>query len=182
MSHADAIEHHYTRLWAAPKRRIRLGRGRIAQLSTDFSVLVFSRSAEVTAYATRAMSQSVDEEGLELHMLVATGDAQDDGVAEVLTAVAHYHRTGAHLDLGHTVNFGRPWLPGSGCTHGLISLPYLQGPDLEWLDSPRVRFLWLIPVTLAEVEFKKVHGLERLEEEFEKQSFNYLDPHRPSVV
>jgi hypothetical protein len=39
----------------------------------------------------------------------------------------------------------------------------------------------LIPVTPAEVEFKKIHGLERLEEEFEKNGFNHRDPPRPSA-
>lgn len=52
---------------------------------------------------------------------------------------AHFHRTGSALGLGHTVNFGRPWLPGSSCTHGLVSLPYLFGPELEWLQQPSTR-------------------------------------------
>jgi hypothetical protein len=60
---------------------------------------------------------------------LAAREARTGGV----TAIAHFHRTGSALGLGHTVNFGRPWLPTSSCTHGLGSLPYLDGPDLEWL-------------------------------------------------
>jgi hypothetical protein len=127
------------------------------------------------------MSQPEDKKRLELHMFSA--ELHDD-IAELLVATAHYHRTGASLGLGHTVNFGRPWLPGSLCDHGLISLPYLDGPNLEFLEESgsETRFLWLIPVTKAEVEFARTDGLEALESRFQKLRFNYLDPKRQSVV
>jgi len=136
----------------------------------------------MTAYATRCMSQPEDEARLEIHLLTGREKETDPELVELLTVTAHYHRTGTRLGLGHTVNFGRPWRPGSACTHGLLSLPYLDGPRLEWLAEPRVQFLWLIPITAAELLFKKQHGLEALEERFEAAQFDYLDPLRPSVV
>jgi hypothetical protein len=107
-----------------------------------------------------------------------------DELAELLVATSHYHRTGAKLGLGDTVNFGRAWLPGSLCDHGLLSLPYLDGPTLEWLrvDGDQTRFLWLIPITKEEVEFSRKNGLEALEARFQKLRFNYLDPKRQSVA
>jgi len=45
-----------------------------------------------------------------------------------------------------------------------------------------VRFLWLVPVTKEEVEFKKRNGLEALENEFEKKTLDYVNPLRESVV
>lgn len=42
-----------------------------------------------------------------------------------------------------------------------------------------MRFLWLIPITPEEAEFKKQNGLEALEERFEAANFDYLDPSRP---
>jgi hypothetical protein len=126
------------------------------------------------------MSQIEDEERLELHVMTAPGPV--DELVELLTVTTDFHRTGHRLGLGHAVNFGRPWVSGSTCTHGLISLPYLDGPDLEWLDCPRVRFLWLIPVTAAEVAYKKELGLEALESRFEEAQLDYLDPFRASVV
>jgi hypothetical protein len=127
------------------------------------------------------MSREDDDERVELHLVSPLAAPAH---VELLTAIAHYHRTGAKLGCGHTVNFGRPWLPGSRCTHGLISLPYLDGPNLEVLELEAgiVRFLWLIPITKEEVEFKKVRGLEALEARFEQASFDYLDPRRKSVV
>jgi hypothetical protein len=46
----------------------------------------------------------------------------------------------------------------------------------------KVRFLWLIPVTSSEVDFKQAKGLATLERKFEETKFNYLDPKRTSVV
>jgi hypothetical protein len=134
------------------------------------------------AYATVCMSQPRDEDPIELHLLTHNEGPRLESLVELLTVVAHYHRTGSRLGLGHTVNFGRPWVRGSLCSHGVISLPYLDGPDLEWLDAPKVRFLWLVPVTAAEVAFKREHGLEALEEAFEAAQFAFLDPARASVV
>ena len=127
------------------------------------------------------MSQQDDSRPVEIHLHSPT--SSDDHV-ELLTTIAHYHRTAIRLGHGHTVNFERPWLPGSQCQFGLISLPYLDGPKLEWLEagSKRIRFLWLIPITEAEKDYKKAEGLEALEKKFEEASFNYLDPERESVV
>lgn len=40
----------------------------------------------------------------------------------------------------------------------------------------------MIPVTEAELAFKKAVGMESLEQRFEKARFDYLDPFRASVV
>ena len=127
------------------------------------------------------MSHQPDAPPIELHLF---SPEQTEAHVELLTAMAYYHLTRDYLDLGHTVNFGRPWFPKSKCDHGLISLPYLDGPKLEWLDAGlrKIRFLWLIPITPAELQFKKVEGLEALEEKFEESNFNYLNPWRASVT
>lgn len=128
------------------------------------------------------MSQPVDPVGLEIHSFCRPQEAGAANLIEILTATAHYHRTARVLDLGHSVNFGKPWVPGSSCSYGVLSLPFLDGPSLEWLEEPRVRFLWLIPVTEAEIAFKKASGMDALEERFEEAEFDYLDPFRASVV
>jgi len=128
------------------------------------------------------MSTGADSEPLELHMLCRLGQVDSGRIIEVLTATAHFHRTGSHLALGDSVNFGVPWLEGSQAEFGLVSLPYLDGPSLEWLRPDGVRFLWLIPITKAEVDFKKSYGVEALEQRFESAQFDYLDPLRKSVV
>jgi hypothetical protein len=127
------------------------------------------------------MSQSEDSNAVELHLF---SPCQDAGLVELLFTVAHFHRTGARLNLWHTVNFGRPWQGESSCSHGLISLPYLDGPTLENLadSAGTIKFYWLIPITKAELELKKVAGIEALEARFEEAGFDYADPARSSVI
>ncbi len=105
-------------------------------------------------------------------------------IVELLVVTAHYHRTSEPLDLWHTVKFGRPWLQGSTCSHGLVSLSYLDGPSLEDLtfQNKSIKFYWLIPISSLEVQYKVEHGIEALETAFEIASLNYIDLMRSSVV
>jgi hypothetical protein len=127
------------------------------------------------------MSQPQDSAAVELHML---SPWESDEIVELLVATAHFHRTQTCLDVGHSVNFGRPWLESSECTHGLVSLPYLDGPALGKCNhtSGVISCYWLLPVTASEIAFKKNRGLDALEERFEVSGFNYLDPYRRQVV
>jgi hypothetical protein len=181
-SDARSITEHYTRHGAAPSQVVTWTEGPVDELPAAFSVLVITRSDTSVAYATRCMSEPSDDERLELHLLARPADVPEGELAELLVAVAHYHRTGRRLGLGQTVDFGQPWLAGSACTHGLISLPYLDGPSLEWLAAPLIRFLWLVPVTASEVRFTEAHGVEALALRFDEQRSNLLDPRRASVV
>jgi hypothetical protein len=108
---------------------------------------------------------------MELHMFSPWASPE---IEELLVVTADFHRTGATLDVGHSVNFGRPWLRGSRCQHGLISLPYLYGSSLENLRiGPRlVKCYWLIPITSDEVNYKQQNGLEALEQTFEQKCLN----------
>ena len=103
----------------------------------------------------------------------------------MLTTISYYHKNESRLDLNHTINFGRPWREKSICEYGFISLPYLDGPELEngsVSNLKTMKFYWLIPITKGEMEFKKKCGYHALEEEFERESFNYLDVNRDSLV
>ena len=182
-AYTKRIDAHYAGLWGEPTASLRWNRGPITDLPGDFRVSVYQRASGVVAHATRCMSQPGDAEPLELHLLSrATGNQAEPKHVEILTAVAHYHRNGRPLGVGHTVNFGTPLTPGSSCTHGLLSVPYLDGPDLEWSESSQARFLWLIPVTMQEVEYKRGYGIEALEDRLEEAKFDYLDLHRSSVI
>lgn len=133
-------------------------------------------------YATCGMSMYQRFHDIELHM---HSPRQFMEHAETLIAIAHYHLTEAVLGLGHTVNIGKPWMPGSKCDRGLISLPYLDGPDLEKgrLDNGwAARCLWLIPITESEVKFKASNGLNELEKLFEKKLLDYANPNRQPVI
>ena len=179
------VTDHYASQWQNQPRLRCWDKGPINELCSDFKVLEFppTSSRDMWTYATCCMSDEHDADACELHLF---SPVETSLHVELLTVLAHYHRTEERIGLGHTVNFGRPWLPGSCCDHGLVSRPYLDGPTLETLNragaAARVNFYWLIPITKAEREFKKMHGLEALEERLEASTFNYLDPTRLSVV
>jgi hypothetical protein len=104
---------------------------------------------------------------------------------ETLTMLANFHGDPRlRLDVGSIVNIGAPWADKSVCEHLLISLPYSYGPKLEWLrlQDMCVRFLWCLPISAREAGFAELKGYQALEERFESQKLNYLDPCRPSVV
>jgi len=181
--YCDRIADHYGHFWSAEGEHIEFKRGPISDLPSGFRILRYPPRPlrQMWTYCTVCMSQPADDHPIELHIFAPE---INDSIAELLVATAHYHRTGQRLDIGHSVNFGRPWWDGSICDRGLISLPYLDGPKLEWLDLGylRPRFLWLIPVTEAEMAFKNIAGLDALEQKFEKSLFEYWDPFRKSVA
>jgi hypothetical protein len=174
---------HYRDAWSTPLEEVPFNDGPIWQLPFGFTVLRCPPHAKrkMWTYATQCMSEMSDSNALELHMFSKT---RADDLAELLVAMAHYHRTAERLGLNHTVNFGRPWLPNSACDHGLISLPYLDGPKLEWMDfgPQRIRFLWVVPISRSERDFCKAKGVSALEERFEEAKFDYADPFRPAVA
>jgi hypothetical protein len=178
-----AIREHYIQYWKAEPEIVNFNKGPITDLSADFRILRFApnKTHAMWAYATVCMSQPEDINRLELHMFAPR---HNDDIAELLVATAHYHRTGTELGVGHSVNFGKPWWNGSQCDRGLISVPYLDGPRLEWLEveGQKVRFLWMIPVTKSEIDFKRESGLEALERRFDGAKLDYLNPARSSVV
>ena len=178
-----SIENHYVDVWKSEPAICNFTAGPIQQLPNNFAVLKFppDASRKMWTYATRCMSLPQDNCPVELHLF---SPFETDEIVEILVATAHFHRTSAKLDVGHSVNFGRPWISDSHCDHGLVSLPYLDGPGLENLavGSRTVKFYWLIPISKSEVEFKKKCGLEALEERFENSGFDYVNPGRDPVI
>jgi hypothetical protein len=176
-TYAERIVAHYSSFWGLPASIERWERGPAHELSPDFRILVFAprKSRTCWTYATCGMSEPEEDEPIELHLF---SPVESPRHVETLTAIAHIHRTGERLGLGHTVNLGRPWLDSSRCEFGLLSLPYLDAPSIErcaiaeW--NIEARCLWLISITEREREFKKLSGLDALEWQFELKSFNYL--------
>lgn len=182
---AELVGRHWERAWGRPGTALRWTQGRMHVLGPRFVVLRFepSPTRRLWTYATCGMSQVQDDARVEAFLL---SPVETQAHVELLAMLASFHRADAKLGLGHTVNLGRPWLPGSACDHGVLSLPYTEGPSVEdILDDAQgvvAKGYWLLPITRAEREFKKAHGLEALEQLFESQQFNYLNPDRASVV
>jgi hypothetical protein len=182
-SYQEEIIEHYEKTFNNHASIYIFDKGPFEKLPIDFRLLEFPPIGEKTmwTYATCCMSQPGDTERIEIHMFSMV---KDHTILELLSALAYYHRSANKVGLNHTVNFGRPWQDNSLCTHGYISLPYLDGSKLEKFESKDglVNFYWLIPVTEKEVEYKKEFGADALEIKFETPGFNYVYPARSSTV
>lgn len=177
---------HYHRTWGNHSYEAWWNKGPTNELPAAFRVLVFepTRQRQLWVYATCGMSEGPGESAIELHLF---SPVEYSGQVELLTVIAHYHRTGHPLDaVGSTVNFGREWMPESKLTYGLISRPFRDGPSLEFLSDKDGNSLlacyWLLPITKNEREYKKEFGLEKLEALFDQHGLQYADPQRKSVV
>jgi hypothetical protein len=182
-AYLERIASHYRDNWNVADVKRLFRKGPYWELPQGFHVLEFSPTDrhDFWIYATCGMSLDSDDAPLEVHVFSQSPDEEN---VELLTTLAHFHRTAARLDIGHHVKIGRPWTPGSQCDRGYLSLPYLDGPNLEWLrGSPiDVRNLWFVPITPDESVYMHSHGIEALEALFEESNFNYADPGRPSVI
>lgn len=174
---------HYEKAWYGVGEPSSFDGARALNLPPHFTVLARcpSNAREFWTYATCGMSQPGDQRPIELHMFAPYRAPE---LVELLHAVAHYHRTGPGLVPGDVVNFGRPWIAGSACTVGLLSLPYLDGPRFAETEiaGEAVRFCWLLPITPEEDAFRRANGLDALEEAFGARSFRFATVRRPSMV
>ncbi|MDI5969624.1 suppressor of fused domain protein [Streptomyces sp. SL13] len=113
-----------------------------------------------------------------------TAAVRDQRFVDLAARVAHYHASYA-LDLVHSVPLGRPLVPGASCDHLLVTLPHPYGPALEHCPLPAARtarLLWLLPVTGAEIAFRRATSHEALEERFGAEVIDPTDPFRRSVA
>lgn len=183
--YGETLFRHYCGIWGECSYQASWKKGPVQALPPDFRLLVFSPTEQRSTwiYATVGMSRKGDDDPVEIH-LHSPVETQDH--LELLTAVGHYHHTGHRLGLGHTINFGRPWLPMAAASYGVITLPYLDGPTLErCLDEDATlltQCYWLIPITKSEREYIKKRGLEAMEKLFETQDIQYADPARKGLV
>jgi hypothetical protein len=106
---------------------------------------------------------------------------------EALAMLANFHADERYeVGPGSIVNLGRPWVDGSSCDHALISLLYMQGDNFEWLklekSLPKIRFLWLVPITAREAQLAKDRGIEAFEDLLEERGVDVLNFYRRSLI
>lgn len=179
-----ACQQHYEDYFNAVGEKIILKEGPVEKLHPYFYVLEFMPAADRDYWTYATVGMSLDRPAdcaIELFILAPY---QEESLAELLLLCASFHRNVATLDLDHTVNIGRPWLPEATCDHAFISLPYIHGEALELFDYAGIttHCYWLLPITEAERNYKILHGAEALEQLFEQNELDYLDPNRNSLI
>jgi hypothetical protein len=183
MNVRDEIVRHLTTFFAGhPAARERWESGPLAQ-DEEFFVMRFAPGPKSDLWIYCSVGASLLNPHTQHLEFFALSPRPDARLVELVTMVAHYHRTET-LAPFHTLPIGEPWLEGASCDSFLISLPYTFGPALERLDSEVVsaRFLWLLPITSGERQFAKMNGIDALEERFDEAKLEYWDIARKSVA
>ncbi|MEU3723217.1 suppressor of fused domain protein [Streptomyces sp. NPDC031705] len=184
---AEAVESHVRAFFEGHLVEVvvcDLGSGR-REVVPDLRVLVVGPGprSDSWGYVTAGCWAAMEKDGRGLEF-VMTAHVRDQRFIDLMAMIAYYHCGGHQLDLEHSMPIGEPWVPGSTCDHLLISLPYLHGPDLEHCPLPggHARILWTLPVTAAEIEFRRREGHEALEQLFDEAEIIPTNPFRASVV
>lgn len=94
------------------------------------------------------------------------------------------HEYDTWLGPGHTVPNGdppEPFAAGTNLCGVMMTMPYSFHPDSSFFEHAghNVGILQMIPLTLAETEYKLNHGAERLEHEFNALKLRIPDLYRP---
>lgn len=99
-------------------------------------------------YLTAGASDILDHPGYGLEFCFQSNVEAEQHI-ELLASVVYMHLDPNHrLGVGHTMNIGRPVLPGSRLDRLLVSIPYPYGGDFEFIhfaDDHHARILWLMP-------------------------------------
>lgn len=180
----EQLQRHYELYFGRPGKQLNLGNGPREKLHPDFFVLEIPPNKKHSMFVYCTVGMSVGRLDEPLTELFVYSPKADMALVELMTVCASYHRNKLPLGIHHTVNIGKSWLGESKCDHGFISLPYLDGEDLEVFnfEGNVISCYWFIPITEKERDYKIENGCEALEQLFEAQQFNYLDPLRRCLI
>ena len=94
------------------------------------------------------------------------------------------HEYDTWIGPGHTIPTGdppTPVVPGSPFHCVMMMLPYAFSPNAAIMDymGRKVSFLQMIPLTLAEMEYKLQHGSDELGKRFEALNLDFASLYRP---
>lgn len=178
------LELHYQQYFGVEGRKKVLNKGPQEKLHSGFYVLEIPPNERHSVFIYCTVGMSADRLDDNLIELFAFSPKADEKLVELMTYTASYHRAGLPLNLHHTVNIGQPWLDNSNCDHAFISLPYLDNQELRLFnfDDHEIHCYWLIPITVAERDYKIENGSEALEQLFEEKGLDYINPDRKCVV
>jgi hypothetical protein len=183
-SYINSLILHYESYYGKNGKHLNLEYGPKEKLHPDFFILELTPNKRHSMFCYCTVGMSADRFDDNLIELVVYSPHADNSIVELLTFCASYHRNKLPLNIHHTVNVGQPWLHNSKCDHGFISLPYLEGQDLEIFNfgEHKIHCYWLIPITEKERDYKIDKGCEALEQLFEQKQLDYLNPNRESLV
>ncbi|WP_343613764.1 suppressor of fused domain protein [Flavobacterium sp.] len=182
--YVEQLKDHYENYFGISGQPLILEKGPREKLHPDFFVLEFKPNDRHDFWVYCSVGMSLEREDDNLIELFVFSPQQDSSLVELITVCASYHRNLRPLNIHHTMNIGKPWLGNSKCDHCFISLPYLDGEEMELFSFNGQIFhcYWLIPITEKERDYKIEEGCEALEQLFEDKQLDYLNPERECLL
>ncbi len=138
--------------------------------------------SELWTYVSRGASSRGFNAKRRLEFVIQA-EEPDPRLVELVGMSCQYHHAEG-LAVGFTFPVGEPVLPESQLDHILVSIPYQFDEEFEDCGEgdDLVQYVWLLPITREEREFKVKEGLEALEQLFEDAEVPYWDAWRDSVT
>ena len=152
----------------------------------EFHVLMTGGMSDLRMRVPRAAGDAAHR----VELIFYCGEPRDEYI-ETLRWIAHFpHDSKSWLGYGHTMPNGNPPAPfwGSDTLDTLVFLPPIIMKDQNLheelsLSGDPVSFLWVVPLTTAECNFKLQNGFDALLDLFGKNKHPYVfDPKRASYV
>lgn len=183
-NYTDELRRHYESFYGVAGKKLTWDKGPTNKLHPDFYVLEFGPSERHQMWTYVTVGMSLDRDDNNLVELITYSKNLDKSRVELLTLNASFHRNSEPLNLHHTVVVGQLTDFDTMCDHGFISLPYIEGEELEIinLNGREIHCYWFIPITEKERDYKIEFGCDALEDLFEEKQFDYLDKQRRSLV
>lgn len=183
-SYTSSLQRHYEDHFGTKGNKTVWNLDPHKKMHPDFYILEFAPNERHNMWTYCTVGMSLDRKDDNLIELFIFSPKKDDALIELLTIITSYHRNSAPLNIHHTFNIGQPWLDDSICDYGFISLPYVDGKELEIFKFENNTFhcYWVIPITESEKEYKIEKGSVALEDLFEEKGIEYLNPYRQSLI
>lgn len=177
----EKLKKHYELNWGQKECDLLWEKGPIKDLPVGFHTEVYKKDETTNVITTSGLSFGNSSNKIELCLYYDPNFRSELRLAEILTVTAHFHLAGEALKVGDSVNWGEPIIEKSKCCWGYLSWPYLEGVKLGNIEFNGAKVFWLVPITEEELKFKKINGVDSLEQIFEEKELNYIDLLRESL-
>ena len=152
----------------------------------DFHTLVTSGLSD----RAMAVPEDLGREHARIELIFYVDEVRPEQVRLLATCAALAFEPGTWLGQGHTIPNGQPPLPLFTGTQlcSLLLMPTVLEPDAFlcdhlFIEGDPVNFLWLVPLTRAELDLKVEQGLPALLQRFDDGNLGHVfDPARPSLA
>lgn len=186
----NKVLEHYIRRWGKPITIHTFDSAEVSPSIRPLYIAVFSLPGDGLAmYASIGMSRAgmLDSETNTIHYAEIFMGVYEhfESLPKIMAMLATYpHNEKTFVAPEHTIPLGMPIVQNSSLTSVLFAIAYFDPPWFRGLDvdGKHIQFLWVIPLTEREREFKTKTGWNALGQMFENEQVVIGDVFRESAI